>query len=717
MKGKGFVCSGRLARGGRKKISSMNYRARFLSAALCIAAFSTGVALSQATPETASQSASDPKVTDKANAYYNFAMGHLYAELAGAFGNRSDYTNKAIEYYRQAMKLDPSASFLSQELTDLYIQAGRIKDAVSEAEDLLKQDPDNLDARRLLGQIYARLIGDPDQHKVNDEMLQRAIEQFQKVTEKDPSDIDSWLTLGRLERVGGNSVEAEKDFKKVLDRDPSNEEALTELARVYAGVGDNKNAIEMLRLVTSKHPSPRTLAELASFYHNSHDYANAADVWRQALQMDPDNTRLKHALADDLLSADRTADALKLYQDLAAADPRDPQTHLRLAEIYRERGDFAKAHAALGKARELDPQNLEVRYEEVNLLEKEGKPDAAIAALRAMLDDTASKNYTEDEKARRTILLERLGMLYRDSQHYNEAVEAFRQMAELDPEAAPRASAAIIDTWRTAKDLKKADAEVQAALKKFPKDRTLTVAKAWLLADAGKIDDAVATLRTLLDGQKEWGTQITIAQVYEKGKRWEDMGKALEAAEKVADSSQEKVTVAFMRGAMLERSKQYDAAEAEFRKVLAMDPDNSSALNYLGYMLADRNVRLDEAQKMIGKAVELEPANGAYLDSMGWVCFRQNRLEEAADYLQKALQLPAVAKDPTVHDHLGDVYFKQGKIREAISQWQSSLKEYEAAVSESDADPEEMAQVGKKLEDARVRVAKEDLVVEKEKRQ
>ena len=692
----------------------MNYPARLLSAALCLAAFSTGSALSQATPDAPSQGASDAKVADKANAYYNFAMGHLYSELAGAFGNRSDYTNKAIEFYRQAMKLDPSASFLSEELTDLYIQAGRIKDAVTEAEDLLRQNPDNLDARRLLGRIYARLIGDPEQHKVNEEMVQKAIEQFLKVTEKDPKDVDSLLMLGRLERVNRNSIAAEKAFKQVLDQDASNEEALTGLAMVYSELGDTKNAIEMLRLVTSKHPSPRTLAELASFYHNARDYANAADVWRQALQMDPENSRIKRALAEDLLPAGRTAEAQKLYQELAAADSRDVQSQLRLAEIYRQKGDFAKAHAALAKARELDSQGLEVRYEEVNLLDEEGKTDAAIAALKSMINDTAAKSYSDDEKRSRATLLERLGLLYRGAERYSEAADAFRQIGELDVNAAPRASASIIDTWRAAKDMKKADAEVQAALKKFPKDRSITLARASVLADEGKIDDAVAGLRTLLDGEKEWGTHIAIAQIYEKGKRYDEMGAALNAAEKVAESSQEKVTVIFMRGAMLERAKNFDAAETEFRKVLEMDPENAGALNYLGYMLADRNIRLDEAQKMIGKAVELEPQNGAYLDSLGWVCFRQNRLDDAAGYLQKALQ--KITKDPTVHDHLGDVYFKQGKIREAIAQWQSSLKAYEAGASQSDADPEEMAQVGKKLENARVRVAKED-PIEKEKRQ
>jgi tetratricopeptide (TPR) repeat protein len=259
-------------RGERKKIASMNRPATCFSGALCLAVFSSGLVFSQTAPDAASQNASDSKVSEKASAYYNFAMGHLYAELAGAFGNRSDYTNKAIDYYRQAMKLDPAASFLSEELTDLYIQAGRIKEAVSEAEDLLKQDPNNLDARRLLGRIYARLIGDPEQHKVNDEMLRKAIEQFQKVTEQDAKDVESWLMLGRLERINHDSVDAEKAYKKVLDQDAGNEEALTGLAMVYSEVGDTKNAIEMLRQVTGKNPNPRTLAALANFYEQTKDY-------------------------------------------------------------------------------------------------------------------------------------------------------------------------------------------------------------------------------------------------------------------------------------------------------------------------------------------------------------------------------------------------------------------------------------------------------------
>ena len=159
-----------------------------------------------------------------------------------------------------------------------------------------------------------------------------------------------------------------------------------------------------------------------------------------------------------------------------------------------------------------------------------------------------------------------------------------------------------------------------------------------------------------------------------------------------------------MRGAMYEKMKKYSNAEAEFRKVLEVNAQNAGALNYLGYMLADRNMRLEEAQEMIRKALEIDPDNGAYLDSLGWVNYRLDKLDEAERNLRQSIE--RINGDPTVYDHLGDVYLKQGKVKDAIAQWQLSLKEWEKT-PQSEADPAEVAKVTKKLEGARVRLARE----------
>jgi Flp pilus assembly protein TadD len=132
-------------------------------------------------------------------------------------------------------------------------------------------------------------------------------------------------------------------------------------------------------------------------------------------------------------------------------------------------------------------------------------------------------------------------------------------------------------------------------------------------------------------------------------------------------------------------------------------------LNYLGYMLADKGVRLPEALKMIRKAVELEPTNGAYLDSLGWAYFKLGQYEMAEDNLRQAVDRDQT--DPTVHEHLGDLYEKTGRIRQAAAQWALSLDQY-AKSAPADVEPGDVAKVQKKLEGARIKLAKQDSSME-----
>jgi tetratricopeptide (TPR) repeat protein len=277
-------------------------------------------------------------------------------------------------------------------------------------------------------------------------------------------------------------------------------------------------------------------------------------------------------------------------------------------------------------------------------------------------------------------------------------------MGALNADSAPKSAVQVIETYRQAKDFDSALREADAALKKSPNERLVRVEHARVLADQGKVDAAAAEMRGLLKGDRDRETYLSLAEIYEKAKRFPEMGKALDEAEKLSTSNDEKEGIQFMRGAMYERMKNFDASEAAFRQVLQLNPENAGALNYLGYMLADRNVRLDEASQLVKKALELDPDNGAYLDSMGWVCYRQGKLDDAQRLLQRALE--HIGQDPAVFDHLGDVYLKLGKTKEAITQWQASLKAYQTG-SPAEADPDEMAKVGKKLDDARVRLAQE----------
>ncbi len=289
--------------------------------------------------------------------------------------------------------------------------------------------------------------------------------------------------------------------------------------------------------------------------------------------------------------------------------------------------------------------------------------------------------------------------MYRSVDQFDPAIDAYREMADVDPALASRSSAQVIDAYRSAKDFTKAQQEADAAVKKWPDDRLIRTTRDSLLAEMGKVDVAAADLKKLLDGKADdRDTYIALANIYDKGQRWNDMGKALDAAEKLSDSDEDKEGVWFMRGAMYERMKKLDKAEVEFRKVLKANPENAGAMNYIGYMLADANLRLEESLDLITKALDIEPGNGAYLDSLGWVQFRLGRLDDAEKNLRLALE--KTPRDPTVHDHMANVLMKESKVREAVSQWETSLKEWETS-SPADIEPDEIAQVRRNLEAAK----------------
>ena len=238
-----------------------------------------GIALGfAAVSQLAGQTTQAPKTADRASAYYHYTLGHMYAEQAG---NKGDFLNKAVENLRLALKADPGASFISEELSDLYVQSGRLREAVQDAEETLRTNPSDTNARRILGRIYTRMIGDSQQGKVDENMLKKAIEQYTKIVEAEPKDIDTWLMLGRLQKIAQNSVEAEKAYKKVLDIDPNHEDALTGLAVVYADLGDSQRSSDLLKKLTAKNPSPRTLMALASQYEQMKDYASASETLAQ----------------------------------------------------------------------------------------------------------------------------------------------------------------------------------------------------------------------------------------------------------------------------------------------------------------------------------------------------------------------------------------------------------------------------------------------------
>jgi tetratricopeptide (TPR) repeat protein len=147
---------------------------------------------------------------------------------------------------------------------------------------------------------------------------------------------------------------------------------------------------------------------------------------------------------------------------------------------------------------------------------------------------------------------------------------------------------------------------------------------------------------------------------------------AAEVIAKATDPQRLEQGFYFQLGAAYERKGDLPQAESYFEKCLQLAPDFAEALNYLGYMWAEHGEKLDKAREMIEKALKAEPNNAAYLDSFAWVLFKQKQAQEALPYALKAAEL-SEKPDPTVYDHIGDIYAALHQSEKAREAWRKSL--------------------------------------------
>jgi tetratricopeptide (TPR) repeat protein len=655
-----------------------------------------------------SSAEASPRKVDRPAAYYHYTLAHMYEEQITIYG-RSELANKAMEEYRLAIEADPSSEFLTSALAELYVKTGRIRDAVLEAQDIIKRDPNNLEAHKLLGRIYLRSLGDlpGGGNNGSDNVLKLAIEQYEQIVKIEPNNVDDHLLLGRLYRLNNDLQKAENELKTAVKLDPDSEEAITTLSLLYTDEGDTAHALQVLSAVPDTRRSAKLYAALGATYEQRKEFKSAIDAYKHAIRLDRDNLDAIRGLAENLLNDGQIAAALDQYKVIADANPEDAQTYLRISEIYRRQGKYDEALENLKKAQAMVPDALEVPYNIAVVYQAQGRYDEAVKALQDLLKRTekAENSYSQADRNNRAIFIERLGMVYREQENYQAAVETFRKMIPFGDDNARTGYQDVIDTYREAKQWPQATAAAKEAVQKLPNDRELRMVLDAQLADTGDPEKALADVRSLLKGAPEdREVYLRLSIMYTRLKLWSEAEEALNKTEQLSTKPEDKENVYFLRGSTYEREKKYDQAEAEFRKILAINPQNAATLNYLGYMNADRDVRLEESLNYVKQAVTVDPTNGAYLDSLGWAYFKLGKFDLAEENLAKASL--RMGSDPTVQDHLGDLYQKTGRLKLAAAHWERAVQEWNRTVP-AEVDADLFAATQKKLDAAKVRLARE----------
>jgi tetratricopeptide (TPR) repeat protein len=639
----------------------------------------------------------------RADAYYNFTMGHVYEQQ---YENTSkvEYATQAIDFYKKAYALDPKSPVIGERLAEMYWKAQRQKDAVAEAQEILKRDPNEVSTRRLLARIYLRSLGDLNGNGGQSEIAGRAIEQYKEIYRLEPSDTESALWLARLYRLRNEHDKAEEVLRGILKNDPDDEPAIEQLTQLLLDEGKSPEAVGLLEGMTSHTPSPVLLDLLGDAYTQTRELAKAEQAYRRAADLDPSELNHLRGLGQTLMAEEKYADALPVYQKLIDLMPDDADNYLAISQVYRELQQLDRAEENLLKARQYAPGDVKIMYNEAMLYQAQGRYEDAIRVLSDAISGVKGQSSVMPSRRRSlAVLYQQLGQLYRDRQSYQAAAYTYEELAHLGDEEDRRARLLLMDTYQEARDLPKALQAGKEALAKYPKDSAMQSREASLLGENGQTDEAVKMLRLqLTNSEADREVYLNIARVYERSKRYKEAEDTIHVAEALPGQARDNEMIWFLLGAIYERQKFFDRAEEQFKKVLAVDSNNATVLNYYGYMLGDLGQRLDESEALVKSALKQEPYNGAYLDSLGWIYYKQNKLGEAEATLRKAVDRDS--HDPTIHSHLGDVYSKLGRSELAAAEWEKSLSEWRRSLP-ADLETEKIAELEKKVGQTRHRVA------------
>lgn len=649
--------------------------------ALVLAAFAPSVFAQTTAP------APPAAQSGRAEAYLHFSQARLF-DAQGRF-------NEAIDEYKKALNIDPKNSTLYSEMAQTYLRNNRATEARNAADEAVKLNADNIDAHMLLSQIYWQVLV-RNNAQPSDAQINQAVHEYEEIIRINPSDPQAFLLLGQLYQVLKQPAKAEEIYKKHLNVDPGSEEGVLALADLHIKAGDNKGAIGILENYLKNRPdSDRASKALGDAYFYMMDYAKAADTYKKAIQLGSDDPDIESNYAQALFNDDRFDEATAIFEKMLRDNPTDGPTLLRLSQIYRRTMKYDKARAALEAIDKLVPRNPEVQFNLYLVDRDEGKLEDAIKRLGSLVKTTERSDgkYSPSEQQNRTLFLSNLALINSSLGHYDQTVQAYQDMRPLAPEK-DRIDAMIVETYRSAKNLEMANQYLQKSLKESPNSRNLLMVSADMIAEKGKVDDGIKALENLSKGgQPDLAIFIAMSDIYQRAKKWDDAQSVLDRATKSFPDESE---VYFLQGALYEKQKKDSEAEKAFRKSLELDSDSPEAMNYLGYMFADRGIKLDEALTLTRKAVDSDPISGAYLDSLGWVYYKMNRLTDAEQYLKKAVRFAST--DSTMHEHLGDLYYKLEKYPDAAAEWQKA--------SQLSSESKEIDQIKKKLDQIKNKLPK-----------
>ena len=528
---------------------------------------------------------------------------------SGKKATESPKTTEAGQNSQDDERRSQAAYYLFMQGTSLAEEQD-FEEASEVFEKALQYDPNSTEIRMSLGECYFSL------HRFD-----RAVATVEQCRERNAR---IYEFLGRGYRFLGRDADAEREYRSLIALDSNDAESWWYLSRLSLRQGDLAKASDDLEHLARLRSDARVYNEIGDLRLRLNEYDKALAAYQESLRED---------------------------SSLASRD-----AWMGIASANEAQGQYAEAAKAYRHVIAMTPNDLRARRRMVQMFLSANQQDSAIAVIQEMLA------IRPDDPERL-----RLGILYYSTGQTERAESLFVALdGQVDPYVPLYYRGRIAADRNDYQQAKSLFRQAIASADSFP-DAWIHLGDALLSQDSLRpaIQVAHQAIAATHDPRGFWyfiGLAFSRAQQYDSAVAWLDTLWRTDTLDS---------RVQFSLASSLERAGHFDQAADLFRRIIAREPNNDLALNYLGYMYADSGINLDESLSLIERALKQAPENGAYLDSHGWILYRLGRYQEAEAQIRKALEV--MQADPTIHDHLGDILAALGRRDEAVVHWRRAL--------------------------------------------
>jgi tetratricopeptide (TPR) repeat protein len=501
-------------------------------------------------------------------------------------------------------------------LATLYTLNGEIDKAINEYIKILRFDQTSAELRIELASLYVRK-GEK----------KKAIAVLEKSIVYNPENLDSHLLLGGLYGSLKEFDKAIREYERVIEINPEKHEAYLFLSIFFQEVGQPDEAITVLKKLLTISPDHLMGSYyLAKVYLKIGSQDDAEEWLKKTLALKPAFESAAFDLGHLYETQKKRDKVIETYREFIRLNPETISMRLRLGQIFFRMKKYPEAERLSREVLEIDNSRMDARFSLGLILFFAGEDlDGAIDEFLIVLE-----NSPQNHKARFF-----LASAYEKMKRYPDALQEFAGIPE------------------------DSDFYVNSRLH-----------MSFILKEDGRIEEAIELLNNSIDTKGSEDELFGfLAALYEENNQ---LHRAEEILKKGLSIFPASIDLHYKLGVIYSKMERGEESLLEMEKVLAIEPENAEALNFIGYTYADKGIRLDEAERMIKRAMELKPGNGYIIDSLGWLYYRQNKTEKAIKYLEEAFRI--TPKDPTIAEHLGEVYERMGNGEKALEMYRKALE-------------------------------------------